>query len=89
MITPDKEAPGNNDIYLQPLVKELKELWTTSVDTYNSFKKYMFTLHANLMWTISDFPRLGAFSGWNTYPELACPSCNYKTTSLCLKVSRK
>ncbi|XP_050891314.1 uncharacterized protein LOC127096820 [Lathyrus oleraceus] len=49
----------------------------------------MFTLHANLMWTISDFPGLGALSGWNTYTGLACPSCNFGTTSLRLKASRK
>lgn len=67
MIIPGKKMPGNDiDVYLQPLVKELKELWTTGVDTYDSFKKEMFTLHATLMWTISDFPGLGTLSGWNT-----------------------
>ncbi|XP_058770484.1 uncharacterized protein LOC131644106 isoform X1 [Vicia villosa] len=90
MIIPGKEAPGNNiDVYLQPLVKELKELWTNGVDTYDSFKKEMFKLHANLMWTISDFPGLGALSGWNTYTGLACPSCNFQTTPVRLQASRK
>ncbi|XP_058763944.1 uncharacterized protein LOC131637364 [Vicia villosa] len=90
MIILGKEAPGNNiDVYLQPLVKELKELWTNGVDTYDSFNKEMFKLHANLMWTISDFPGLGSLSGWNTYTGLAFPSCNFQTTSLCPKASRK
>ena len=90
MIIPGKEAPGNNiDVYLQPLIKDLKELWTSGVDTYDSFKKEMFKLHANLMWTISDFPGLGSLSGWNTYTGLACPSCNFQTTPLRLKASRK
>ncbi|CAK8561187.1 unnamed protein product [Lathyrus sativus] len=90
MIIPGKEAPGNNiEVYLQPLVKELKELWTNGVDTYDSFKKDMFKLHANLMWTISDFLGMGALSGWNTYTGLSCPSCNFQTTPLRLKGSRK
>ncbi|CAK8565094.1 unnamed protein product [Lathyrus sativus] len=90
MIIPGKEAPGNNiNVYLQPLVKELKELWTNGVDTYDSFKKEMFNLHENLMWMISDFPGMGALSGWNTYTGPACPSCNFQTTPLCLKASHK
>ncbi|CAI8610256.1 unnamed protein product [Vicia faba] len=32
---------------------------------------------------------LGSLSGWNTYTGLACPSCNFQTTPLRLKASRK
>ncbi|KAK2436386.1 hypothetical protein QL285_021384 [Trifolium repens] len=79
MIIPGKKMPGNDiDVYLQPLIKELKELWTTGVVTHDSFKKERFTLHATLMWTISDFPGLGALSGWNTYTGFACPSFHRK-----------
>lgn len=78
LIIPGKKNPGNNiDVYLQPLIKELKELWTTGVDAYDSFKREMFKLHAAVMWTISDLPGLSALSGWNTYTGLACPSCNF------------
>ena len=88
MIIPGKNSPGNDiDVYLQPLVKELKELWTTGVDTYDSFKKEVFTLHASLMWTISDFPGLGMLSGWNTYTGFACPSSNTDTKPCHLKNS--
>jgi hypothetical protein len=90
MIIPGKKMPGNDiDVYLQPLVKELKELWTTGVVTHDSFKKERFTLHATLMWTISDFPGLGALSGWNTYTGLACPSCNIDFTPCRLNKSKK
>ncbi|CAI8608607.1 unnamed protein product [Vicia faba] len=34
-------------------------------------------------------PGLGSLSGWNTYTGLACPSCNFQTTPLRLKASRK
>jgi len=40
MIIPRKKMPGNKiDVYLQPLVKELNELWTEGVETYDSFSK--------------------------------------------------
>ncbi|CAI8608080.1 unnamed protein product [Vicia faba] len=81
----------NEDVSVKKKKKKIpaKELWTSGVDTYDSFKKEMFKLHANLMWTISDFPGLGSLSGWNTYTGLACPSCNFQTTPLRLKASRK
>lgn len=53
-IIPGKESPGNNiDVYLQPLVKEFKELWTNSVDIYNSFKKEVF-VHLTCKFDVDD-----------------------------------
>nr|XP_025702584.1 uncharacterized protein LOC112803298 [Arachis hypogaea] len=90
MIIPGKKMPGNNiDVYLQPWIKELKELWNEGVDAYDSFEKKAFKLHAALMWTISDFPGLGILSGWNTYTGLACPSYNFDSVPFQLPHSRK
>ena len=78
MIISGKQTAGNdNDIYLQPLIKELKELWFDGVQTFDYSKREMFTLRASLMWTISDFPRLGNLSGWNTHTGNGCPTCNF------------
>ena len=77
MIIPGKKQPGNDiDIYLQPLIEELKELWNNGVATYDSSSSQVFTMRAALMWTISDFPGLGTLSGWNVYNGTACPCCN-------------
>ncbi|XP_068498546.1 uncharacterized protein [Phaseolus vulgaris] len=82
MIIPGKQMTGNDiDVYLQPLIKELKELWFNGVQTFDYSKKEMFTLRAALLWTISDFPGLGNLSGWNTHTGLACPTCNFDTES--------
>ncbi|KAK6791483.1 hypothetical protein RDI58_010564 [Solanum bulbocastanum] len=63
MIIPGPRAPGNNiDVYLQPLIKELKELWSDGVDTFDSSKNEMFRMRAALMWTVSDFPGLDSLS---------------------------
>ncbi|XP_027912627.1 uncharacterized protein LOC114172228 [Vigna unguiculata] len=68
------------DVYLRPLIEELKELWNTGVETFDSHKKEVFHMHATILWTISDFPSLGTLSGWNTHTRLACPRCNFDTT---------
>ncbi|XP_016192898.1 uncharacterized protein LOC107633813 [Arachis ipaensis] len=65
---------GNDiDVYLEPLVDELKQLWD-GVETYDANKGTTFKMRAALIWTISDFPRLKNLSGWNTYSGLACPT---------------
>ncbi|XP_074315383.1 uncharacterized protein LOC141651578 [Silene latifolia] len=84
------EGPGNNiDIYLQPLIEELKDLWNVGLETYDKFRNETFKLHAALTWTISDFPRNSMLSGWKTKGKFACPSCNHETESLYLKHSKK
>jgi len=71
---------GNKiDVYLQPLVKELNELWTEGVETYDSFSNEVFVMRASLLWTISDFPGLCTLSGWNTYTGY----CNTPTKTRC------
>ncbi|XP_020209291.1 uncharacterized protein LOC109794234 [Cajanus cajan] len=90
VMSSSKKMPGNDiDVYLQPLIREFKELWSIGVDAYDSFKREMFKLHAALMWTISDFPGLGTLSGWNTYTGLACPSCNFDSVPCRLPYSKK
>ena len=67
------------NVYLEPLVKELKELWDVGVQAYNASSKEVFQLRAALMWTINDFPAYADLSGWSTKGELACPSCAVET----------
>ncbi|CAM8892135.1 unnamed protein product [Rhodiola kirilowii] len=47
------------DMYLRPLIDDLKLLWNVGVDTYDVNRKLNFKLRAALMWTISDFPAYG------------------------------
>ncbi|KAL3810174.1 hypothetical protein ACJIZ3_000048 [Penstemon smallii] len=73
--------PGNNlDIYLQPLIAELKELFEVGVRTYDASSKTNFQMRAAILWTISDFPGLASISGWSTKGEYACPICYGWTT---------
>ncbi|XP_071687173.1 uncharacterized protein [Rutidosis leptorrhynchoides] len=87
---PGPSSPGNNiDIYMHPLIDELKELWDTRVNTYDASTKSNFPLRACLIWTISDFPAYANLSGWSTKGKLACPSCHKETKSIRLSNSHK
>lgn len=84
------KGPGDKiDVYLQPLIEELKELWNEGEQTFDASTNEMFQLHAALLWTISDFPAYANLSGWSTKGEYACPCCNVKTQSYWLKHGRK
>ncbi|XP_058763128.1 uncharacterized protein LOC131636533 [Vicia villosa] len=89
MIIPGPKMPGNKiDVYLQPLVAELNQLWI-GVDAYDISTKEMFQMRAALFCTISDFPGLDNLSGWNTHTLLACPSCMFDTKSKRLRFGKK
>ncbi|XP_025685089.1 uncharacterized protein [Arachis hypogaea] len=90
LATDGKKSPGNKiDVYLQPLINELKDLWIDGVETFDSSSGNTFRMHAALMWTISDFPGLGMLSGWNTHTGLACPTCNFDSFPCYLRHSSK
>ncbi|XP_051130800.1 uncharacterized protein LOC127251232 [Andrographis paniculata] len=84
------QGPGDRiDVFLQPLMDELKELWYDGVRTYDARSKEDFQMRATLLWTISDFPGYGMLSGWPTREANACPVCGVKTHSRYLKVGHK
>ena len=77
------------DVYLQPLVEELKELWDVGVEVYDASSKNVFQLCAALMWTVHDFPAYADVLGWSTKGKTACPCCASETDSRYLKHGHK
>ncbi|WZZ87793.1 hypothetical protein YC2023_116372 [Brassica napus] len=77
------------DVYLQPLIHELKMLWAEGVEVYDISARQNFIMRAVLMWTISDFSAYGMLSGWTTHGRLACPYCQDNTDAFQLKNGRK
>ena len=68
-------SSGNDiDVYLQPLVEELKKLWDVEVKTFDVSSKKSFQIHATLLWTINNFLAYGDISDWSTKSALACNS---------------
>ncbi|XP_024043030.1 uncharacterized protein LOC112099792 [Citrus clementina] len=84
------KQPGNDlDVYLAPLIEDLKTLWDVGIDVYDSYRKETFNLRAVLMWTISDFPAYGNLSGCTVKGYYACPICGIDTCACWLPHSRK
>jgi hypothetical protein len=66
LIVPGRRQVKNMDVYLQPLVDELKELWE-GIHVYDVSRpittERSFTLYGICAYTTHDYPGLGVFSG--------------------------
>lgn len=90
LLIPGPKQPGNDiDVYLQPLIEDLYELWNNGVSIFDTMTKSVFNLRAILMWTVNDFPAYGNLAGCKTKGKLACPICGNKTHSIRLKFCNK
>ncbi|KAL9687763.1 hypothetical protein QQ045_032170 [Rhodiola kirilowii] len=76
MLISGPKSPGKClNVFMRPLIDELKELWEQGVCTYDRHDGSSFTMKAAVLWTISDFPGLGMLGGLKTKGYKACPSC--------------
>ena len=79
--SPEKEI----DVYLQPLIDELKDLWINGVWTFDCTNEEHFRLQACLLWAINDFPTYDDLSRWSTEVYQACSICKEDTSSFGIK----
>ncbi|XP_047320836.1 uncharacterized protein LOC124924895 [Impatiens glandulifera] len=90
LIIPGPKSPQKNiDVYLQPLIVELKMLWNDGVPTYDVSRGDTFNLRAMVLWTVSDFSAYGMLSGWSTHGKNECPICMKNSKSFRLKYGKK
>ncbi|CAH9081963.1 unnamed protein product, partial [Cuscuta epithymum] len=74
------KQPGNDiDVYLCPLVEDLKRLWEEGIDVFDGYRGETFKMHAMLFCTINDFPAYGNLAGYSTKGHKACPICEEDT----------
>ncbi|XP_031116564.1 uncharacterized protein LOC116020223 [Ipomoea triloba] len=79
MISRPKQ-PGNDiDVFLAPLIEDLKSLWDEGALVFDAYRKESFKLHAMLFCTINDFPAYGNLSGYSVKGHKACPICEDNT----------
>nr|AAT38070.1 putative TNP2 transposable element [Oryza sativa Japonica Group] len=85
------KQPGNDiDVYLRPLVEDLKVLWRKEgIPVWDEDKQEQFNLRALLFVTINDWPALSNLSGQSNKGYNACTHCLDKTESTYLKHCRK
>ena len=64
MIILGPNSPGKNiDVFLRPLIDELKQLRLFKTLIYDVSKKHNFQMKTTLMWTINNFPAYRMVSG--------------------------
>jgi hypothetical protein len=77
LLIPGKHKVKNMDVYLEPLVEELLELWegVRVMDVSQALEDREATIKAILMWTMHDYPGLGEISGKCSFLLCACIMC--------------
>jgi hypothetical protein len=77
MLIPGLRSHGSKiDVYMQPLIDELYDLWVNGIKTWDAKEKKNFKLHAILLWTINDFPAYAMLCSWSTKGKFACSYCH-------------
>ena len=83
LLIPGPNSPGKDmDVFLRPVVDELKDLWEKSFQTRDTVDNSVFNIRVTLMWTVNDFPARSSLSGWSGQGYKACPTCNKHTPSI-------
>jgi len=82
LLIPGPRSPGKAlDVFLQPLVEELLELWK-GVDTLDAITGKDFKLRAAVLWCIHDYPALSTLSG-QAVPQVVTLLVSIVTKILC------
>nr|GEY86785.1 hypothetical protein [Tanacetum cinerariifolium] len=67
LLIPGPKSLGKDiDVYLRPLIKDLKVLWDQKgVETIDVALGQKFNMRAMVLWTINDFPARSSLYGWS------------------------
>ncbi|KAL0394602.1 UNVERIFIED_CONTAM: hypothetical protein Slati_4426400 [Sesamum latifolium] len=76
------------DVYLEPLIEELQNLWHVGVLTRDSVKDEKFMMRTVLMWTVNELPTYGMAFGWKSVGAMGCPVCMKDTHAFYLQNGR-
>ena len=89
MIFSRPKQPGNDiDVFLEPLMEDMKILWEDGVKMMDASLKKEFTLNAIIFVTIIDYPGLFSLSG-HIKGKLGCVVCIDDTCYTYLSASKK
>jgi hypothetical protein len=76
------------DVFLEPLMEDMKILWETCVQMLDEYRKDLFTLRAIIFVTINDYPGLFTLSG-QFKGKVGCIVCIDGTSYVSLTASKK
>jgi len=74
------KQPGNDiDVFLSPLIEDLRKLWVDELNVYYVNVQDTFQLRAMILCIVNDFAAYGNLSGYSVKGHHACPICEKKT----------
>jgi hypothetical protein len=77
LVIPGPKAPGADmDVYLEPLVNDMVDMFVDGVRTYDASKDECFQLRAAILCSITDLPGLGYLHAVVTSGKVSCPECH-------------
>nr|GEX57918.1 hypothetical protein [Tanacetum cinerariifolium] len=84
LLIPGPKSPSKDiDVYLRPLINDLKDLWAKpGVETIDVATGLKFNMRAMVLWAINDFSARSSLSGCSGKGYKACPTCNEDTPSV-------
>ncbi|WVZ76293.1 hypothetical protein U9M48_024280 [Paspalum notatum var. saurae] len=89
MVIPGPKHSGKNiNVYMEPLIEELQELWI-GVEAYDVVANERFTLRAAYLFSFHDLPAYGIWAGWCVHGRMCCPICMADTDAFILKYGGK
>lgn len=74
-----KQPKKDKDVYLNPLIKDLRVFWEEDVDVDDVYTDDNFKICVMLFCIINDFPAYSNLSGYNVKGHKACPICEDDT----------
>ena len=90
MMIAGSRQPGNDiDVYLTPLIEDLRKLWVDGIDVYDANVGQTFLLRAMIFCTVNDFPAYGNLSRYGVKGHHACPICEQNMSFIQLKHGKK
>jgi len=89
MISGPRQLGNDIDVYLTPLIEDLRKLWVEGVDVYDQSVQQRFRLHAMIFCTINDFSAYGNLSRYSVKGHHTCPTCEKDTSYIQLKHGKK
>ena len=75
LILGPRQPRNDIDVYLTPIIKDLKIMWKEGVKVFDAYCQKLFTLRAILLWTTNNFPAYDNLSGYSVKGHKACLIC--------------
>jgi len=89
LISGPRQSKNDIDVYLTPIIEDLKIMWEEGVEVFDAYHQEFFTLRVILLWTINIFSAYSNLSVYIMKGHKACSICAENTFSDQLRHARK